>query len=387
MKLLLVTHYMPPHHGGIERVAEDHARAAAAAGFEVRWISSREPHDTPAIEKTEWGMAVRVNSWNGFEKNLGIPYPLWLPGARAEVRRSVEWCDLVHAHDLLYQGTSLALSAAKSFRKPVLITQHVGFVPMRTRLLAPVQHAAYQSIGRRNAGRLTALAYCSDTAHDWVRKSCGFKKQATFLPNAVDCDRFRPVTDRAEKEALRRKLSLPLDQVVVLFAGRLVEKKGVRLLIEAAEPSYHLLLVGERGKLPLPLRPGIEIRPFVAREDFAALLRAVDIFALPSTGEGFPIVAQEAMASGIPAILGDDPNYKRQVNQGSAVLVKRDTESVRAAIRDLVDNAGKRESTGRLARENALQHWELNVCRKRLLDTYESLIAKQPRSMAIHSCT
>ena len=46
-RLLLVTHYMPPHHAGIERIAEDHARAAAAAGWEVTWLASRIPRDHP----------------------------------------------------------------------------------------------------------------------------------------------------------------------------------------------------------------------------------------------------------------------------------------------------------------------------------------------------
>src|SRR5690348_17519986 len=171
---------MPPHHGGIERVAEDHAKAAHEAGMEVRWISSREPRETPEVEKTDWGTALRVKCWNGFEASLGVPYPVWLGSARKVIRESVEWCDVIHAHDLLYQGTSMALTEAKRLGKPVLITQHVGFVPMKRAFLGPVQRMAYKTVGRRNARRATGLAYYNDAALAWVRESCGFEREAAF---------------------------------------------------------------------------------------------------------------------------------------------------------------------------------------------------------------
>ena len=72
MKIGIVTHYMPPHIGGIELVADSLYRAYLAAGFEARWVAAREPKTAPAREDGR----IRVRCWNGLESKLGVPWPV-----------------------------------------------------------------------------------------------------------------------------------------------------------------------------------------------------------------------------------------------------------------------------------------------------------------------
>ena len=108
----MVTHYMPPHHGGIERVAETLFASYLEAGMDVRWVASHAPRDAPARE----GRRTRVPCWNWPERAMGVPVPLWGPTAWREVSQLVRWADALHVHDCLYPGSIMAVVA-------VLLTQ------------------------------------------------------------------------------------------------------------------------------------------------------------------------------------------------------------------------------------------------------------------------
>src|SRR5262249_26095742 len=88
----LVTHYMPPHPGGIERVAETLFAGYARAGLEVRWVSSRSPVTEPHLEDRR----VRVACCNVLESILGVPVPLWGRQAWREMAALTKWADALH---------------------------------------------------------------------------------------------------------------------------------------------------------------------------------------------------------------------------------------------------------------------------------------------------
>lgn len=87
MKVGLVTSYMPPHLGGIERIAENLFTGYTDSGAEVRWVSSRAPADAPRREDRR----TRVPCFNLVEDLLGVPVPIWGPTGWAEVKRLTQW--------------------------------------------------------------------------------------------------------------------------------------------------------------------------------------------------------------------------------------------------------------------------------------------------------
>ena len=293
MRILLASNYYPEHVGGIETVAAGLASGYRERGHEVRWIAGDIGSRPHARRRDD----VPVRVWNGIER-LGFPYPLPSPGAAIGLDRHVAWAEVVHLHDSLYALNVAAFIATRRRRRPVLLTQHVAKVPYPNPLFRGVQSAAYATIGRSVLSRAEQVVFVSERVQGWFESRITFKRPTHVIENGIDTDLFQPHADD-------RRGSRPL----LLFVGRFVEKKGVRLLrpLIEATPSCDWLFIGRAGDVNpstwrLPnLRLLAPMQPAQLRDYYAG----ADLLVLPSSGEGFPVVAQEAMACGTPVLLSE----------------------------------------------------------------------------------
>ena len=108
---------------------------------------------------------------------------------------------------------------------------------------------------------------------------------------------------------MRRSLGLDPDRPTVLFVGRFVEKKGLRHLKQMAQcrPEWDWVLAGWGPIEPARRRlPNVRIFSNRREASLAALYQTADALVLPSVGEGFPLVVQEALACGLPVVCGED---------------------------------------------------------------------------------
>ena len=106
----------------------------------------------------------------------------------------------------------------------------------------------------------------------------------------------------------------------MLFVGRLVAKKGLDTALAATaatDGAFRLVVAG-----PGPLQPqgirGVDVLGPIPSERVAELYRAADALLLPSRGEGFPVAVQEAMSSGLPVVMTNDPSYRRYLDGAGA---------------------------------------------------------------------
>jgi len=377
LRVGIVTHYMPPHTGGIELIADKLFSAYGRAGFDVRWVSSLEPRDG---FKADPGR-IRVACWNGFERYLGVPWPVWGVTGVKQLGRLVAWADILHVHDCLYMASALTAVLAKRARKPMIVSQHVGHIKFPSALLETIERLAYKTLGRAVLRRAAKVIFCTPAAEEFILRLVKLNSgMMRTIPYGIDTARFRPVGP-SERSDARRSLSLPTAGQMVLFVGRLVERKGVSLFLEVCRqnPSVHFLMVGDG-----PLRPramkNLTWWPSIDPEKMEIVYQAADVLLLPSHGEGFPLAVLEAMATGLPVIVSRGESFAAIIErEGAALCAERTAAGLCGAIDKLRATKGLAGGLGNRGRELVLLNWSLDAMNRQYLKVIVDVAERNSR--------
>jgi glycosyltransferase involved in cell wall biosynthesis len=277
---------------------------------------------------------------NLLETRLGVPYPIFGPQLLSTLRREIARADVVHTHGFIYPGTVAAFDLGRRARSSpcLVLTEHVGHVRYGSALLNAGEAAAIRTLGRRSLRRADAVITYNDRVADQLRALCPSVEPQTIL-NGVDPELFRPATTE-EKARLREELGWD-DRPRALFVGRPVAKKGFPLAVAAVGDTAAEVVLAVAGseKLPPGTPPGVEALGKLSQRALAQVYRASDVLLVPSWGEGFPLIAQEGLASGLPLLLAADPGYAPNVDgAGAAVREIERPEEFAAALTELLMN-------------------------------------------------
>ena len=300
MHILSVSNFFDTHGGGLERVAGHLSREFVRAGHSAAWAASDADGlpDNPAEP-------VALHCINPTEALTGLPMPL--PGARSVARlfRAIGKSDLVVIHDALYVTSIWAMLFAKARGKPTVLIQHIAAIPFANPVMKTLMRLANALVTRPMMAAADTLAFISETVRQDLLGSQP-RRTSLLLFNGVDNDVFHSIP-RMPASEVRALWKLPVDSPLAIFVGRFVEKKGLHVLRALAElrPDMHFALVGKGPIDPAAWQlPNIHILGQQEQQAVADLYRAGDLLILPSVGEGYPLVIQEAMACGLPIMCG-----------------------------------------------------------------------------------
>jgi len=380
MKVLAVSHYVLPHVGGIEVLVDQLGRQLVRAGHEVTVVSSRL--GAPARETRDGVRFMRVPAWNVLERRLHVPYPIFAPSLLSTLWREVRAAEVVHIHGLLYLTSWCALLWAWWCRKPVVVTEHVGFVHYQSPWLNWVQRLALAIAAPVFLRAADAVIALNPRVHQWLAGQTPYPERLHFVPNGIDTDRFRPAAG-AERELARQRLGLVSARPVALFVGRFVQKKRIDLLLDAADGSFELLLCGPGELPPGPRSVALHVVGNVPHDRMPEVYRAADVFVIPSHGEGFPVAVMEAMASGLPVVAVRDPTYDRYVSDREVIQTDATAERIRAALTRLLSDAEDRRQRAEAARQRALSDFSLASCTARHVVLYHEARGSRELSTAL----
>jgi glycosyltransferase involved in cell wall biosynthesis len=374
MKIVYITQYYPPHTGGLEYVARMQAESALRAGHDVSVVTFAV-HGTSVGVTTERGVVVhRVSGVDFFEKRFGIPFRIGGSGLIKEMVRSVREADVVHFHDVFYTISLVGYVVAAWYKKPVMLTQHVGIVPHPRRFVVLAQRVVYALWGQLIFRASNTIITYQTMVTDFLQSRGIAKESIAQIHNGVSLERFKPISD-SEKERRRRELGLPVNKKLVLFVGRMVPKKGHHILFGARDSAYDLVFIGP-GDVPHEWHttPGVHMLGERTPEELAYLYPVVDVFAAPSQGEMFTVVMQEALASGLPLVIADAPEYRAyQLDMNNITLCEPTSEAFSTALRRIVGDEQLRTAMGSYSRTLAETYfdWDKNV--QVVLDLYREM--------------
>lgn len=336
VRVLVISHYFETHRGGVEIVAKELASRLARAGHSVTWAASGIDRDGTA---PDIGVR-RLPMWtcNFTEEHLGFPYPIWSPLSLFRLFRAAREADVVHAHDCLYIGSVAACVFSILLGRPFLLTQHISEVRYSNRILRCLMRLANRSVGHFVLRRSCNCVFYSRVVQDYFSRALDQPERARFISNGVDRDVFVPLNED-DRRRLRAMLNWPDDRWVCLFVGRFVERKGLAVLHDMARgfSECHWAFVG-RG----PIDPGrwrlsnVEVIGSVDHYDLGRYYQAADLLVLPSVGEGFPLVVQEAMSCGTPALISQETARAVPGIQGVALTADPTPSAMQSAFRQLL---------------------------------------------------
>lgn len=382
MRLLMVSNYFASHKGGVEAVADVLAHAFADEGHEVAWMAG----DTGQEPATEGGIRfVPLPINNLIENRTGVPFPLPLIPALRTILREVRRADVLFLHDCLYLANILAYCMAKLRGIPIVIIQYTRCVPTGTTLLDLLIKVTTVFVAHPMLSRAEQVIFIGDTVMGSYAR-LRFKTPPELIYCGVNTNLFRARGKSETSSALRSKHRLPEKRVIVLFVGRFVRKKGLHAIKRMASLRHDWVwLLAGWGPID-PRKWGLDNVTVLSGLDdpsIGELYRCCDLLVLPSVGEGgLPLVAREALVSGLPVVCGDetrraDPGLAELVT-GAEVYVGDDDRTAREFLRAIDDVMDSQTEKAKRAELQAIAtsrfSWDAAV--ERYLEIVSRLVAK-----------
>jgi len=371
MNIAIVTHYFLPHVGGIELVAEAHAKGLALRDHDVTIVTT----DIDANQTTETRngfQIVRYAAFNPFEEQ-GVPYPVPNPIDCYRTIRSIDVdFDIIHVHGLNYLTSLLPLLTIEPRETPVVLHHHTPFVDYSPALNL-LQKTNDRIIGRSVMRYADTCLAAGVGVSEYVAGLTG--KPAQVFYNGVDTDRFNSSVVQTQNE--------------FLYVGRLTQKKGVdkllRIIDNLDDRGYDgtVRIVGsgemaERIDEVANSQDNVIFEGFVTPERLPEVYsRARALFVPQQQGDAFPTLTMlEALASGTPLVLSRATASAPGFTEGKTHIQVRPTADAFAeAIHRLSDDEASLQQMSRTARQVTVDRYEWSVRIDRLEEIYEEMAA------------
>lgn len=338
MKILQVTQRFLPATGGSPFHVYKISKELIRLGHEVTVLTTMSMHNkdirgfstsrpftlkstSPALPKFELMDGIKVYRFKPV-------FQFWMhmsnPSMFIFLLKHIHKYDLVHGHVYMGAESNMGAKVCRLRNIPFIFTAHdiLSTHSGAINFLKGLYDKTDGEFTLNTAKKLIALTPENKKQYE----SLGIPEdKIKIIPNGVDYEKFDNLTK--SKKILK---SIGSPDKVVLFVARLVKYKGAQYIIRAIPniisdySDTKIIFIGEdqgykKGLVELARDLDVFDKcVFTEKVDEEELLKyysIADVFILPSTGEGFGLVALEAIVSGIPVILADVGGLKHILSE------------------------------------------------------------------------
>ncbi|MEO8889705.1 MAG: glycosyltransferase family 4 protein [Jatrophihabitantaceae bacterium] len=278
--------------------------------------------------------------------------------------------DVVHVHEPA--PPSLSLLTCMLHDGPLVATFHAATTRSRF-------YSMFDTVLQPFLEKLTGRIAVSPAARKVIVEHLG--ADAVVIPNGVEVKHFAATTPLP---------GYPRPGGTIGFIGRYDEpRKGMKVLIGALarlapeRPELRLLVAGRgdaddfRAELPPGLVDRVELLGQVSEADKARMLRSVDVYCAPNTGqESFGVILLESMAARTAVVASDLEAFRRVLGAGAAgeLFATGDSAALATALARVLDDS---ELRARLVRAGvqAVAPYDWDVVVHEVLRVYDLAIA------------
>ena len=363
MRILNVTQSYAPffEFGGPPVKVKALAEGMARRGHEVIVLTAdwgledrlRGLWDEPKTEASPFGRRRKMNGVTALYLANWWHYRAtsWNPALGRYLSARLKEFDIVHIFGLYdFLGPRVAKECRK-LKIPYVVEPIGMFVPIvRNLRLKRVYHSLW---GREMLDGAAAIIVTAEQERDEVLAG-GFAQDKIILRrNGVEAPAMMP-----ERGRFREALKIPQENELILFLGRLSQKKSPDLLLKAfagladtpphASDIAHLAFVGpdESGTLARLQQMASDLRvservhfspPLEGKAKWAAY-RDADIFVLPSQNENFGNTVAEAVVAGTPVVVTERCGIAPLLKDTAGLVVRHDELELRNALARLLQD-------------------------------------------------
>lgn len=309
MKILQVIQFFSPKHGGSATVAYELTKQLAKNGHEVTVLTTDFELDSCFIDPLN-GVEVIP-----FHCDLNIGGLLISFSMNKYLKENISKFDIIHMHNFRTYQNIIVSIYAKKYKIPYLLQAHGTMLRIINKKgFKYLFDFVFGYPVLKNVSKVIAVS------NEEINQYLGIgvpKEKIVVIPNGIDIDSFYRLP---EKGSFRDKMGIS-DKYIVLYLGRLHERKGISFLIEAysellkQKEDVALVLAGPddgyRDKAELlihkfGLKNKVKFTGYIDTFDKLAAYVDCDVLIYPSILEIFGLVPFEAIMCGNPVIVTDD---------------------------------------------------------------------------------
>ncbi|MBX7227536.1 MAG: N-acetyl-alpha-D-glucosaminyl L-malate synthase BshA [Chitinophagales bacterium] len=350
-----------PTFGGSGVVATELGKALADKGYQVHFITYKQPARLDSFHQNIFYHEVRLSDYPLFEY---APYETALASKLVDVALNAP-LDIIHVHYAIPHASAafMAQQILKTQGKvlPFVTTLH------GTDITLVGKDPTYEPVVTFSINQSNGVTAVSESLKNDTLKLFKIQQEIEVIPNFIDFKRFSKINKSHFKKAIA-----PNDEKILVHTSNFRKVKRIEDVIQTfklirKELPVKLLMIGDGPErqsaevLSRQLKVAEDIRFLGKQEAIEELLAVSDLFLMPSESESFGLAALEAMACEVPVISSDAGGIPEVNidNKTGFVLPVGDVKGMAKRAIELLSDSGMlsdfRENAYQQARKFSLQ--------------------------------